>query len=303
MGNPVTIIESCSGLNNAVSPQKLKVGAGCELAAAVNVDIDARGEITRRRGSSLSVEKPLSHSLFCDAKDCLLVARNGSQDALYRLEADMTLTGLRSGLTNDLRMSYVQIGNTIYYGNGKEKGKVHTGGTSELWSLPSDYYGKKLYRSWIGPPLGHLLGKHGDRILVAADDVLWYSERNDFGRFDGSKNYRHLDSRITMIQSTQDGVWIGTKGFTYYYAGIDIETATRRTMANVGVKEGSGKAVSATKLGMEVPGMIPLWVSDGICGGIQGQIINFTEKRLSLPNFTLAASLIYGNKFITIIKE
>ena len=94
---PVPVFVRVSGVNNVVDPSRLvwdpKDGIA-ELSAAVNVVVDRSGRVKRRKGFEKINSYP-AYSVFAYGNVCLFV----SGSSLYRLRADLTVEGIRSGLT------------------------------------------------------------------------------------------------------------------------------------------------------------------------------------------------------------
>lgn len=100
-----------TGLRNNVSAERMEV---TDLTAAVNVDLDDSGRLTRRGGYASVLAGTKMHSLWSDEHEevCLYVA-NGE---LRRLNAGYTSVLLRAGVT-DMPMSYVRVNDLVYFMN------------------------------------------------------------------------------------------------------------------------------------------------------------------------------------------
>ena len=107
---PTTLYTSSRGLNTRLDPQRLMHGTkddpgAVEFAQAVNVDIDDRGLVTIRKGSSL-LQAGAFHSLFrARGGDCFVVQDRTSDAAIFKVDpSTYTLTGIRSGLAKGSRV-------------------------------------------------------------------------------------------------------------------------------------------------------------------------------------------------------
>ena len=108
MSKEITILRGSTGINNVVDPTRLKFSSNTglsELKAAANVEIDETGRISRVKSAVLLTALVGAHSLFEYENDCFVVASAN----LYRVNADYTLLGLRSGLTTGATMSYAGV--------------------------------------------------------------------------------------------------------------------------------------------------------------------------------------------------
>lgn len=116
-----------NGLRNNVGAEAFAVG---DLSVARNVDILDAQDIQRRRGYSAVLTASVDRSLFAHGATCLGVGSN----ALKRVNADWSVTTLRSGLTAGRPLSYAPLADRIYWSNGAELGCVQ-GGTDRSWGL------------------------------------------------------------------------------------------------------------------------------------------------------------------------
>lgn len=123
-----------AGLNNKAQPEN---GPAEALLAAVNVDIDALGNVQLRRGFAARVVADVAHSLF-GLSEHLLAYVDGELRA-YRVGPDsLTLdTTLLTGLA-DRYVSYDTDDFDVYFSNGVVQGRINE-------SL-------QLHPFWIGTP-------------------------------------------------------------------------------------------------------------------------------------------------------
>lgn len=101
----------------------------CDLAEAVNVDVDNSGQVARRAGLQ-QVRAGAAHSLWADAVGWLFVAGT----SLYRLYPDYSTEVLASGLTPNARMAYVDVAGRVYFANGLQSG-VLAEGRVQAWGI------------------------------------------------------------------------------------------------------------------------------------------------------------------------
>lgn len=109
------------GLNTKKQADKI---SDDELRQADNIDIDADGIVTRRKGYTQRVAGE-AHSVWStpDENECFFVIGN----SLYRLNADFSTVALRSDLQIGMPMSFDYVNGTVFYSNGIVHGCIIDG--------------------------------------------------------------------------------------------------------------------------------------------------------------------------------
>lgn len=120
------------GINNRVPDYELADvergrKAGDYLRNAVNVDLTTSGTIQRREGTERVVDGTDCHSLWASDTDTFYV----DGDTLYRYPR----TVVRTGLTPGRKVSYVNVGEVVYWSNGAVIERI-IGGVSEPVGVP-----------------------------------------------------------------------------------------------------------------------------------------------------------------------
>jgi len=292
------IMSASTGLNNFVDPTRLefdfKTGV-TELSQAVNVNIDNSGRPSRRLGW---VEKLTTAAKcgFASREACLFV----SGTTLYRMKTDYTAVALRSDLTVGQRMKYVAVANRIYYSNGVEKGYVYKG-TNYAWEKGNFTVTGDTHRVFSEPPNGHLIGWFATRMLIAVDNGLFASEPSFYGVFDLHNNFKMVPDRVTMLQHTPQGLWVGTDSQVMFYRGTKWREIRREPKADYGVIDGSDVVCQGEKLG--APGRpIMFTTPKGICVGREdGTLENISYNKLTFPAGRYASATIAGDRYIVLI--
>lgn len=123
-----------AGINNVLPPERIRSlptqdNAACELAAAVNVDIDDSGQLSRRAGTVLKLAGA-AHSLWSNGDRCLFA----QADRLLLLRADFTTATIAAGLAADQPISYASVADNIYWSNGTHSGAL-IGTKSGPWGM------------------------------------------------------------------------------------------------------------------------------------------------------------------------
>lgn len=294
---PITIFTGASGLNTVTDPVRIPFKGGIsDLQVAVNVSIDQSGRVARRTGVSL-LQSGDFHSLFCNGGDCFVI----KNDSLFKVADDGTLTGIRSGLTADQRMAFVQEGDRTYYSNGYELGWIEDG-ISHFWDKGT-YTGVDTNSFFSYPMPGSHLATFSGRIFVSVDNILWWSELYDFGLFNMAKSFIQFHSKIIMIKPVTAGVFISTKKNTYFLLGVNPQTWQIKRLTGYPAIEwtDSIEYINGVDLGMENNGMYPIWASpEGtILGTPEGQIINLNKNKVIYPDNPKAGfGCVVGMDFI-----
>jgi len=296
----LNLFRGSTGINNKIDPVRLGYDSekGMQaLASAVNVNVDETGRISRRKGFTSKLVKA-SHSLFSCGNYALFVSGN----ALCVLHPDYTWAAIRN-VAVDARMSYVQVGDDTYYANGNEVGIVRDK-LSYSWTA-SDYVGPTTTKTFSDPPVGHLLELYNGLMLIAQDDVLWYSEPFAYSWFNLASGYIQFSDRITMVKAVTGAVFVSTEKGIFVYKGKNLKEAEQEKVANYPAIEGTEVTVVASKIGDgSMSGLAAIWATTkGLCfGGPGGQFKNFTNRKLTYPVARYGAGLYRDGKYICLLK-
>lgn len=145
-----------SGINNLDAAERL---ADEELRAAVNVDVDRTGRVTRRDGYEKIYSGTNIHSIWSDTKTTLFV-ENG---ALKRIDDNNNVSTLRSGAAIFGRMSFAESFGNIGYADGRITGVIGPDGVSRPLGLQTPHT-----RPALTPTEGVLpAGQYGVAFTVA----------------------------------------------------------------------------------------------------------------------------------------
>ena len=295
----IPLFKATTGLNNALDPVRLsydlKTGV-TELAQLVNMNVDNSGRPFSRLGRSTAKRAEASRCAFSTGETCLFVA--GTE--LYRLLPDYSRAIIRTGLTLGARMRYYQIAGRIYYTNGYEKGYVSKGvdfawqkGTFTAPGNPKNIYSN--------PPTGHLVSWFAGRALMAKDDVVFASLPSFYGVFDLHSDMKLFPNRVTMLQPTPAGLWVGTTTQVLFYRGAEWRKTKREEKAPFGVIEGSAVWCPAEKMGG--PKSVIFTTPQGICSGSEdGTFTNHTYNKLIFPAGRYASAAIVDSRYLVLIE-
>jgi len=122
------------GINNRLPDTALHVPrTGDFLSAAENVDIDDAGRIHRRAGTALLQAMANAHSLHMTSETTGFMVR---ASVLYAVTLPAYTETLLKVLASDARMSYAVLGDSWYFSNGTDRGRV-TAGVTYPMGLPT----------------------------------------------------------------------------------------------------------------------------------------------------------------------
>jgi len=296
MTDPITIYTGASGLNTVSDPVRIDFKDGItDLQVAVNISIDKSGRINRRTGVTLA-QAGSYHSLFCDKGDCFVV----SGEYLYRVNDDDTLAEVTSGLTEDEKMAFVQVGPRTYYTNGYEKGFIYEAG-SNSWEAGT-YTGPDTNRDFSGPPTGTHLATFNGRMFISEGTVLWWSEPFNFDIYDKAESFIQFFDKIIMVQPVAEGIFVSTEKKIYFLGGAEPRAFTVREVYQYPAAEWSNavERIESSEIGFD-GGACAVWASreGAILGLPTGQVLNLNKNKVVYPDeATTGFGCIRGYNFI-----
>ena len=296
MGKSVIILSNCLGLNNKVDPVRLRFDLEkgfFELAVALNVDIGSGFRINRRKGYT-RVVSGRCHSLFPYENEHLVV----KDGMLSILDSEYSCKGILE-VDQTAKISYASGGKRIYFTNGYQKGYVEES-IAYPWEFV-EYVGTTTTRVYEGPPLGHMLEIYNGFMFIAQDNILWYSRPFAYHAFCLRDGYFIFDSRIRMLRSVKDGLYVGTENKVYYLKGFEPKQFFQFVITDYPVIEGTDTLIDGRKIeGEEIMDNVVIWTNkDGICiGGPDGMFKNLTEGRLVLPDSGRGAGTYINDRYI-----
>ncbi len=295
----IKIFSGSTGLNTVTDPTRIPFDPETgitDLALAVNVAINESKRVNRRTGYA-KVQDGNFHSLFCDGGDCL-VARGTD---LFLVGTDMSVTGIRSGLSGD-RISYTQVGNEIYYSNGMDNGRIK-GGLSYDWQA-TEYVGPETTREFFPAPMGNHLAFANGRMFIAEKNVVWWSESYDMGRYDMSRSFWQFPTRVRMIKHVASGTFISDDKATWFYRGTNplaLENIVQVAAYPAFEWSDAIDLVEGSEIGLQEVGLCALWASPegAIAGTPSGRLVNLNRNKIIYPETCRnGAGLLRGFDFI-----
>lgn len=314
MVKPITLYNGAAGLNTILDPQRLSQGTKdrpgvIELAQAVNCSIDERGLVTLRNGSAKKVSGEF-HSLFCDGGDCFAIKENTSDATLVKVNADYSLSTVRTGLSKWLRMCFAQTNTDTFYSNGVQHGFIR-GGVSYPW-LVQPYRGPDadVDFSTSVPVANHIAFLQGGKCLLAVGPHLFVNhEPFKYGLFAPALGFIGFESDVSMICPAQSGFFVSDQRQTWFFRKVDGGWYRYRQEA-VDTSPAIEWSLAAERvllrdIGFDLPGFGRVWLStSGVCVGTDdGLVFNVTKEKVRLPGgYSRGACLIKEHTVVSTVE-
>ena len=298
--------EKFSGIKNTIGQENL---TPAELMSAVNVDIDDVGRVRRRRGFT-KVANGDFHSLFTANDGTIFGVKNSN---LGIVRADYSFAVLKAGIGHD-PLSYVQLGDTIYYTSRADGGKISISNeTVSPWGAEVDDF-------WLSPVVnptanlaaikGKLLGPPprataitywNGRIYLMSGNVVWATELYLYDYVDKTRGFYSFEGECTMLGAVTDGLYVGTDEGMWFLNGTHAEGLKRANVMDSPVIPGSMVYIPvelANPPQVPADSDLPVQVSisfmstTGFCVAQSGgQCTNLTEAKMVFPDAFRAAAL------------
>lgn len=310
MVRPVTVYSSTAGLNTILDAERLAFGgespgAGIELAEAVNVSIDDRGLIQLRKGSEL-LQAGEFHSLFCsNGSACFVVHERTNDAAIMQVAEDGSLTGVRSGLSKNRRMAWLEVNGDVFYSNGLQNGFIRDGRSNPWKATP--YRGPEAdWHFEDRVPLSrHIAFRPGGQMLLGEGAAVWINhEPFQFGLWSKAQGYIGFDSDITLLATVRAGFFASDQRRTWFFRKLESgwyhyqQTLVDAAPALLGSL--AYDAVSMQDIGMDQPGFARVWATtEGlVLGTDEGMIIKTTKDRLLYPEGKASGACLVKDNII-----
>jgi hypothetical protein len=224
---------------------------------------------------------------------------------MYRVNEDLTLTGIRSGMSKGARVAYWRDGSRTWYANGVENGYVENA-SSHPWPNQSEHIGQDTSRKFSPAPVGTLVAVAFGRMWIVQGDAVFYSEPYLYGKFDLARNYFQLPRPIRLLlplaSGQGGGIWLSDEVSTWFVAGSDPAQMAPIRVADFPALEGSAACSLYERITDD--GMVAMFGAwgcpHGACiGDAGGGLRVIARKKLILPKgMKSGATLIRGGSNI-----
>lgn len=213
----------------------------------------------------------------------------------YLVTATIERNGLESGATSPVLVDLPEGGGisvqtnadpseTLLYcsdPNGKVPYYAASGSVIEsiLTTDPCEFVGCHP------PPEGQLLTGFGGRLLIAHDNILYWSLPGAYHHWRVNLDLQLFPSRITMLAPLDGGFYVGTEREVFWIQGDDPENWSPRDVDAHPAIEGTSLRIDGRKLpSLEYPGVVQVWATtDGLAAGLpDGTVRHLTDGRLAI---------------------
>lgn len=154
-------------------------------------------------------------------------------------------------------------------------------------------------------PCGTIVRSYKGRIYIASGNTLYYTDPLRFGLYSIKDNYFRYPSEILMVESVEDGIYVGTRDKVWFLSGKDPVSFEQRVVDLFGVVPYSSGSMRGAVFGKDAyqQPVVIWWSVNGniIKGQVEGVTVPLTEGRLSLPRYQKGAIMYReqdGNKQI-----
>lgn len=296
--NKITILESCQGLNNKISPSRIPYNADGSnfLAVANNVVVGETGRVSTRPGYEKVIDLTNAHSLFSNNFISLVAA----DTTLYSINADLAVSALRTDLQANAQFDYTTVANFTFYTNGFQNG-VFRDQTHQAW-VASTSHSRAKTRTLVTPLVGELLEYYNGRVYIAKDDIVYYTDPFNYFAVDLAQGFYAFGGKITLLQAVSQGLFVGTTEGTHFIQSPGTTSVqSNKVSPSIPVKFTS-KPVDGEYVGEKFSGLCALWLSDkGIqLGASNGSIYNLTKNVLDLPKTAKGTAFFHKGFYYTL---
>lgn len=135
-------------------------------------------------------------------------------------------------------------------------------------------------------PAGHIVRWFNQCLIIASESTLFVGEQAFGALYNPIKGYVPLADRITMVEPTDNGVYIGTLTKTYWLSGTDMHKPDRmREVLPYGVVEGTGGRMENRK-------DVRWFSAKGfVVGNESGEVKNIQEATVAVETAQVGATL------------
>jgi len=308
---PFAKFSDCAGIDNKtdtirLGSKKTKIN---NIVAATNADVDNNRMVSRRAGYT-ELTTGNFHSLWANGAICLVV----EDSILKRMYEDYTRVNIKTGV-NGRWVSYVDHNGIVYATDGIIIGYVLNGAWNDFPAVTAemdidkqsviDYY----TATRINPPAGQIVRVFNNRLYVARNNVIWFSDPMAFHRVKKKGGFIQMDGYVTLMEPVDDGIWV-SDGNTHFLAGMEPNKFNRVLKAEYSAVINTAVDLNRSLTGDgSIAGQVKMWSSEkGVClGASGGQFSNLTLKKYTMPTAKVGAAIYKedGNKnqYISVLEN
>ena len=260
---PIVEFEVWRGIDNVV-PDDMRLPLGF-VRVADNVDIDNSAMVHMRKGVLRRLSSGSWHSAWTNDTQCFAVL-NGD---LVEVNTDWTTTMVLEDVGNS-KMNFVQVGKRIFFTNVSIIGVIEEGMVYPFPPTTQTFKEKMLG--------GELIEYYDERLYVAQDKEIYYSDAVNPMIMDSRKNFILTGGPITMLNAVEDGIYVSAAGKTFFMHGPDPFDFKYKPILDVAAIRGSPRSfdkdiITYAKQGTFAGKCVIFSTTDGIFMGHKGGVI------------------------------
>ncbi len=159
-------------------------------------------------------------------------------------------------------------------------------------------------------PRGHIIRYAHGRVLIAEDNILWYSEPFAYEWWKPHSNHYVFEERITAVMPTEGGCWVASDKL-YYLIGKDFSSVKRKEVEPVKSVEGSDVKIIGSYIFIEKTPIGYKWLITTekgvyVCFN-DGIALNLTEKNVVFPEADKGTAMFVQedgiNRYVSLLEK
>lgn len=286
------------GIDNTSDPSQLRPKqGGIYLVECDNIDIDDDRMMHRKDGYRSAVYTGSNiHSFWSNGKMALFCEGTNFK----KLNTDHTATTLIDDINPNDRMSYVWVGDQIFFSSMSIIGYVYTrDGLPYPFPTPStDWVFKE---TMIG---GQIIEYYNNRLYAANGRILFFSDATSPMQMDKRKKAVPFPEHISMVKAVIDGLYVSTRngngnGMVYFLSGASPFDFNFSKISDSPAIEGTAITVEDDSIGRGATGQTVYWMTeDGPYKGYPGGAVRQLQQGLfSMENLDRGTAILHQDGY------
>lgn len=234
-----------------------------------NVDIDDNGKLHRRPGFGGSIYSGSSIRSFW-ANDKIGLFADGTN--LKHLNGYGVTTTIIADINSTETFCYVEHGSLVYFSTISIIGYINAD-TATPYPFPEPAQTFKI--KMVG---GQILEFYNNRLYAASGANLFFSDATVPTRMDNRKNAIAFPSRITMVKSVDDGIYVSDSDHVYFEAGGD--PSDFREIGKLDVPAIEGMSITAPAKGKITKKRVYWMTKKGLYAGYNEGVVEPMQRGL-----------------------
>lgn len=277
------------GIDQVSAETALSVDAKTKQSAArriVNQDVTDTGTLVRRSGIELVVNMPDCHSLWSDEEGCYFV----SEETMYSFDGTNTAV-VASNLSRGMAASYARVADDVYWSNGIQSGVLVGGSNNVVWGSPTAT--GPLSQTYMQQIRGSIVRSYKGRLYIVDGRIIWATEPLDYMHVDMMRGFIAMESEVVLFEPVSGGIYVGTVGEgVRFLSGPDFKQFQLLNADSLTAVRGSGLSIDGAVFASTGQGAVWFTERGWVFGAGDGSTKRLTDKRLALPGYESAATLL-----------